>query len=258
MTVERVLVGQIDWQWLTHCLTLMPWPTWAFCLPFSEGLKRKKKKGFFEERKTLLCVASVRLTKGELFPRVRRESESKDGHWCDEEARHDQVEEVVEGSPPDPHHEGDVQVRFGTAIVDHFVPGSRHACDKHIHYSSLAFKKHLSMCFSSVCHKNMESHPTQTYPIFRPTPTVIASDLILGQFMCPHIEPCILHCTESCFTEFHSSGEGTVKTSLEGGFGIVWIGKGVLGSCKPGHTGISRHFDKTYEFEFLDIMQGDW
>ena len=45
----------------------------------------------------------VRLTKGELFPRVRRESESKDSHRCNEEARHNQVEEVVECSPPDPH-----------------------------------------------------------------------------------------------------------------------------------------------------------
>ena len=36
------LLGQIDWQRLTHCLTLMPWPTWAFCLLFSEEIKRKK------------------------------------------------------------------------------------------------------------------------------------------------------------------------------------------------------------------------
>ena len=36
------LLGQIDWQQLAHCLTLMPWPTWAFCLLFSEEIKRKK------------------------------------------------------------------------------------------------------------------------------------------------------------------------------------------------------------------------
>ena len=82
----------------------------------------------------------MRLTQRELFPRVWRESESKDGHGGDEEAGHDQVEEVVEGPPPDPHHKGDVQVRFGTAVVDHFVPGSRHACEKHIHNSSDALR----------------------------------------------------------------------------------------------------------------------
>ena len=82
----------------------------------------------------------MRLTQRELFPRVWRESESKDGHGGDEEAGHDQVEEVVEGSPPDPHHEGDVKVRLGTAVVDHFIPGSGHTCDEHIHFSSSAIE----------------------------------------------------------------------------------------------------------------------
>ena len=52
------LVEQIDWQRLTHCLTLMPWPTWAFCLLFSEGLKSKKTKGLFfkKEKSPLNCV----------------------------------------------------------------------------------------------------------------------------------------------------------------------------------------------------------
>ena len=82
----------------------------------------------------------MRLTQRELFPRVRRESESKDGHGGDEEAGHDQVEEVVEGSPPDPHHEGDVKVRLGTAVVDHLIPGSGHTCEEHIHFSSSAIE----------------------------------------------------------------------------------------------------------------------
>ena len=154
------LVEQIDWQRLTHCLTLMPWPTWAFCLLFSEGLKCKKTKGgsFWRKKKisSQLCGVGVRLTERELFPRVRREGESKDGHGCDEEAGDDEVEEVVERSPPDPHHEGDVEVRFGTAVVDHFVPGGRHSCEKHIHHSvCIGFPEslHWSNCFASVCHK---------------------------------------------------------------------------------------------------------
>ena len=82
----------------------------------------------------------MRLTQRELFPRVWRESESKDGHGGDEEAGHDQVEEVVEGSPPDPHHEGDVKVRLRATVVDHFIPGSGHTCEEHIHFSSSAIE----------------------------------------------------------------------------------------------------------------------
>ena len=108
---------------------------------------------------------SVGLTERELFPRVRWESESKDGHRCDEEAGHDQVEEVVEGPPPDPHHKGDVQVRFGTAVVDHFVPGSRHACEKNIHdsYDAIGNIKNNCCFFDSACHKKMEYNQPSAY-----------------------------------------------------------------------------------------------
>ena len=133
-------MGQIDWRPLTHCLTLMPSPTWAFSL--FRAAQGEEDWIFLEKKQITAHVydLGVILTERELFPRVRRESESKDGHRCDEEAGHDQVEEVVEGPPPDPHHKGDVQVRFGTAVVDHFVPGSRHACEKHIHNSSDALR----------------------------------------------------------------------------------------------------------------------
>ena len=40
-------------------------------------------------------------TQSQLLSRVWWESEAKDGHRGDEEAGHDQVGEVVEGSPPD-------------------------------------------------------------------------------------------------------------------------------------------------------------
>ena len=68
----------------------------------------------------------MRLTQRELFPRVWRESESKDGHGGDEEAGHDQVEEVVERPPPHVDGEGDVHIRLGAALVDDAVPLARH------------------------------------------------------------------------------------------------------------------------------------
>ena len=152
----------------------------------------------------------MRLTERELFPRVRRECESKDGHRRDEEARHDQVEEVVESPTSDPHHKGDVQVRFRTAVVDHFVPGSRHACEKQIHYSSdaLVVENHCR-CFYSVCHNKMENYPNQ------------CSFRIFGQFLCTSVG-----------TPMHgklfyrsSTAAAVEKTSPERGFGIVeWQG----------------------------------
>ena len=72
----------------------------------------------------------MRLTQRELFPRVRRESESKDGHGGDEEAGHDQVEEVVEGAAADVDGEGDVHVGLGAALVDDAVPLTRHSCNR--------------------------------------------------------------------------------------------------------------------------------
>ena len=44
------LVGQIDWRPLTHCLTLMPSPTWAFSLfRATEG----EEEGFFLKKKQI-------------------------------------------------------------------------------------------------------------------------------------------------------------------------------------------------------------
>ena len=48
------------------------------------------------------------LTQSELLARVRRQREAEDGHGGDEDAGHDEVEEVVEGAPPDLDGEGDV------------------------------------------------------------------------------------------------------------------------------------------------------
>ena len=88
-------------------------------------------------------------TQGEFLARIRGQGEAEHGHGGDEDARHDQVEEVVEGPPPvtanhssvfqllanhrsasklwanesspDLDDEGDVQVRFRATVVDDLV-----------------------------------------------------------------------------------------------------------------------------------------
>ena len=67
------------------------------------------------------------LTQSELLARVRRQREAEHGHGGDQQARHDQVEEVVEGPPPDLDGEGDVQVGLRAAVVDNFVSFRRDA-----------------------------------------------------------------------------------------------------------------------------------
>ena len=61
------------------------------------------------------------LTECQLLPWVRGESEAEQGHAGDEDAGHDQIEEVVESPPPDVDSEGDVHVGLGTAVVRHTV-----------------------------------------------------------------------------------------------------------------------------------------
>ena len=163
----------------------------------------------------------VRLTERELFPRVRREGEPKDGHWCDEEARHDQVEEVVEGPASDPHHKGDVQVRFRTTVVDHFVPGSRHACKKHIHYSydALVISK-ITAGASTRSQKNGILPHATLHPH---NLSGLLFQIFWAIFFAPPFELFILQCTESCFTGF--AQQRWWRKPLRRGFGIVdWQG----------------------------------
>ena len=69
----------------------------------------------------------ARLTKTQFLSRVRGESKAQHCHGGDQETRHDQVEEVVESSPPDLDGEGDVQVWLRAAVVDNFVSFCRDA-----------------------------------------------------------------------------------------------------------------------------------
>ena len=66
-------------------------------------------------------------TEGEFLARVRRQRKAEHGHGGDEDAGHDEVEEVVEGAPPDLDGEGDVQVGGGAALVPHLVPLGRNS-----------------------------------------------------------------------------------------------------------------------------------
>ena len=67
-------------------------------------------------------------TEGEFLARVRGQREAEHGHGGDEDAGHDEVEEVVEGAPPDLDGEGDVQVGGGATLVPHLVPFGRNSC----------------------------------------------------------------------------------------------------------------------------------
>ena len=67
----------------------------------------------------------ARLTQTELLPRVWGQREAQYSHGGDQEARHDQVGEVVQGSSPYFDHKGDVKVRLGTTVVNDLIPISR-------------------------------------------------------------------------------------------------------------------------------------
>ena len=69
----------------------------------------------------------ARLTQTELLPRVWGQREAQHSHRGDQEARHDQVGEVVKGSSPDFDHKGDVKVRLGTTVVNDLIPISRNS-----------------------------------------------------------------------------------------------------------------------------------
>ena len=68
----------------------------------------------------------AKLTKTQFLSRVRGESKAQHCHGGDQETRHDQVEEVVESSPPDLDGEGDVHVRLRATFINDAVPLTRH------------------------------------------------------------------------------------------------------------------------------------
>ena len=74
----------------------------------------------------------ARLTKTQFLSRVRGESEAQHCHGGDQETRHDQVEEVVESSPPDLDGEGDVQVWLRATLINNFISFSGDSLIKRI------------------------------------------------------------------------------------------------------------------------------
>ena len=66
-------------------------------------------------------------TEAQLLSRVWGQREAEDCHGSDEETRHDQVEEIVESSPPDFDNVGDVKVGLGATVVDNLVSLGRNS-----------------------------------------------------------------------------------------------------------------------------------
>lgn len=71
----------------------------------------------------------MKLAEGEFLAGIGRQGKPEDGHAGNQDARHDQVEEVVECASSDDDDEGDVYVRFWAAIVVDFVSLTGHPCD---------------------------------------------------------------------------------------------------------------------------------
>ena len=84
------------------------------------------------------------LTQSQLLPRVRGQSEAQHRHGGDQEARHDQVEEVVHCPPPDLDCVGDVKIRLGTAVVNDLISFCRNTLIKNIKIMENSFSFILS------------------------------------------------------------------------------------------------------------------
>jgi len=69
----------------------------------------------------------LKLAEGEFLAGIGRQGESKDGHAGNQDARHDQVEEIVECASSDDDDKSNVYVRFRTAVVVDFVSFTRYS-----------------------------------------------------------------------------------------------------------------------------------
>ena len=78
------------------------------------------------ERSEKTAATELR-TQSQLLSGVRGQREAEHGHGSDEQARHDQIEEIVESSPSDLDGEGDVEVWLGTALVYHLIASGRNS-----------------------------------------------------------------------------------------------------------------------------------
>ena len=65
------------------------------------------------------------LTQWKFFSWVRRQSETKYSHWCDENTGNDEVEEIVQCSPSNLDDKSHIQVWFRTTIIEHLIAFSR-------------------------------------------------------------------------------------------------------------------------------------
>ena len=76
------------------------------------------------ERSEKTAATELR-TQSQLLSGVWGQREAEHGHGSDEQARHDQIEEIVESSPSDLDDVGDVKVRLRAAVVNNLVPLGR-------------------------------------------------------------------------------------------------------------------------------------
>ena len=90
------------------------------------------------------------LTQSQLLPGVRGQREAQHRHGGDQEARHDQVEEVVHRPPPDLDCVGDVQIRLRTTIVNDLISFCRNTLIKHIKIMENSFSYILSFNTRSI------------------------------------------------------------------------------------------------------------
>ena len=72
------------------------------------------------ERSEKTAATELR-TQSELLSGVRGQREAEERHAGDENTGDDEVEEVVESSPPDVDGEGDVHIGLRAAVVRHAV-----------------------------------------------------------------------------------------------------------------------------------------
>ena len=74
-------------------------------------------------RSLILTIQIIqgKLTKGQLLPWVRGQSEAEHRHGGYQDAGDDEVAEVVERPSPDLDGEGDIQVGGGAALIEHFI-----------------------------------------------------------------------------------------------------------------------------------------
>lgn len=73
-----------------------------------------------------MMTVELLLTQADLLPAAGGQQEDQQGHGGEQHAWDKQVQGVVQGPPPQGHHEGHVRVRRHAAVVEVLVTSARH------------------------------------------------------------------------------------------------------------------------------------